>query len=105
MACEAEQNGVRAIGIILQGHAETLHTAVDALYALTSGWVLNNIDALLPGPVDIKDALTAYRAVSVKQISLIEPLLALESCDLTGVFLTENGWPILDESGNAIEEE
>jgi hypothetical protein len=63
---------VRATAIELQEKTLTLYSAVQPIFAATNDWTLNNVDALVPTPYDVKVQLLAYRALKIDALKLTD---------------------------------
>jgi len=62
MALTATQK--RIVALEMEQNVADLKTGVDALNTMISTWDLRGIDGDLPADVDVKQALTAYDAIS-----------------------------------------
>lgn len=62
----------RMCAIELRENLLALYAAVFPIYLVTSAWTLNNLDARLPAPFEVKVQLEAYKKLRIIALKLTE---------------------------------
>jgi hypothetical protein len=70
---------VRIVGLELEQNIGTLKAAVDAVHTTVAAFNLRSVDGDLPTGAQIKDALTAYDAISKPVVSMTDDLAAIRA--------------------------
>ena len=79
MRCLAEFP-TRAVAIVLHERLQEIWDVLAPTYMISSLWVLNQEDYLLPSPALVKSVLSQYNQLTIPKISIDEYVNVLKTC-------------------------